>query len=78
MVSSQQAVEEFVIEDMQRECLDLVLSVPEASKLYNKNRTTIIDLIQSGRLIGRQARFGNMWFVSKLSCDERWPDYGRG
>lgn len=77
MVSSQQAVEEFIFEDAQRACLDMVLSLAEATHMYGKNRTTIIDLIKSGKLIGRQARFGAMWFVSKSSCDERWPDYGR-
>lgn len=78
MVSSPQAVDEFIFEDAQKACLDLVLSITEACKLYHKNRTTIIDLIKSGRLVGRQAYFGSMWLVSKTSCDERWPDYGRG
>lgn len=66
-----------IINDLDRECLQAVLSVPEAARLYNKHRTTIIALIQSGGLIGRQAHFGKLWFVTKRSCDERWPDYGR-
>lgn len=77
MVSSQQAVEEFLMDDLEQACLDSVLSLTEACKMYSKSRTTIIDLVQSGKLKGRQARFGTMWFILKRSCDERWPDYGR-
>lgn len=77
MVSSKQAVDEAIIEEMDKACLEGVLSIAEAMALYNKSRPTIVDLIKAGRLIGRQARFGSMWFVTKRSCDERWPDYGR-
>lgn len=73
-----QAVEEFLMEDLERECLEMILTVPEVVRLYHKSHKTVIDLVDSGKLIGRKAHFGNQRLVSKRSCDERWPNYGRG
>lgn len=66
-----------LLEQLDRAGLDSVITVREVCHLYNKTHKTVTDLIKAGKLIGRQARFGSIWLVSKRSCDERWPDYGR-
>lgn len=72
MVTSAAAVDEIIIQEMDEACLNSVLTVREASALYHKTSKGITDAIKAKRLIGRQARPGSIWLVTKRSLDELW------
>jgi Helix-turn-helix domain len=77
MVSEFRAVEEQIIEEIDRACLEQVLSISEVSALYHKDNKTVYNLCKEGRLVCRRAAFGSVWFISKRSCDERWNADGK-
>lgn len=77
MVSEFRAVEETIIEEMDRACLDSVLSISEVCAIYHKDNKTVYNLCVVGRLVCRRAKFGSVWFISKRSCDERWDENGK-
>jgi len=58
------------IVEIEKMCLDQVLTVAEAAALYNRSRKRIMDLCKSGGIIARQS--STIWLLSKASCDERW------
>ena len=69
------AVDEFILEDAEKACLQLVVTVREAMAMYHKSHKTITALVKEGKLVGRQAEHGSTWLISKVSLDARW---GRG
>lgn len=77
MVSTKQAVNEIIIEEMDRACLEQALTISEVCGLYHKTSKTVTVLCKSGRLVSRQAEFGTTWLVSRRSCDERWRENGK-
>lgn len=69
------AVEEAIIEEMDKACLEQVLSMSEVLAIYHKSHKTVRALLAAGKLMGRQAKFGSTYLISKRSCDERWPEW---
>lgn len=77
MVSERFAVNEIIIEELDRACLQQVLSISEVCAIYHKDNKTVYNLCKEGRLVCRRAAFGSVWFISKRSCDERWDTDGK-
>lgn len=77
MVSERFAVEEQIIEEMDRACLEQALTISEVSALYDKDTKTVYNLCVRGVLVCRKAQFGSIWLISKRSCDERWDENGK-
>jgi len=75
MVSESAAVEEIIVEELDRACLEQALTTHEVSALYGKNQKTVYDLCVAGKLVARRASVGATWIISKRSCDERWGNH---
>ena len=65
-------VEAAIIEDMDKACLDNVLTIAEVVGMYRRDYSTVYEHCVKGRLVCRQALGGNTWLISKRSCDEKW------
>ena len=76
MVSERFAVNEIIIEELDKACLEQALTITEVAFLYHKDKKYIYDLCQSGVLVSRRACVGSITLISKRSCDERWDENG--
>lgn len=56
----------------QENAMALVVTLPEAGKLWNKSRKTIEMQILKGRLVARQSIVGGAWLISTDSMTELW------
>ena len=60
------------LSDVEKICLEQVLTISEAVKSLGVTRKRVHDLCVSGKLIARQS--GTIWLISKTSVDKRKVD----
>jgi len=61
--------------DIERTCLEQVITNVEAAKILAVSKKRIRDLCVSGKLIARQA--GTIWLISKTSVEQRMAESGK-